>query len=203
MAYYYYERRGWRLRKTDSHVANLLMVVEGLLVWMTYLALAFGKPLAFSTAQAQWERSLGAPNYTVFRGIVATLWGLRKVVTAEYYRLFWEVPRPGSAYNTVGTNLMNLLFLIGAALLLWYGARRLPAAYSWFALAALAYPLFFPSQYVPLMSYPRLTLTVFPLYVALAVFTRDRPRLHWVVVALGLVALVALTAKFAVFSWVA
>ena len=73
MAYYYYERRGWKLRKTDSHVANLLMVVEGLLVWMTYLALAFGKPLAFSTAQAQWERGIGAPNYTVTRAVVATV----------------------------------------------------------------------------------------------------------------------------------
>jgi len=203
MVYYYYERRGWSLKKTDSHVANLLMVVEGLLVWMTYLALAFGKPLAFSTAQAQWERGVGTPNYTVTRGIVATIWGLRKVVSAEYYRVFWEVPRPGSEYSTAGTNILNLLFFVGAALLLWYGARRLPAAYSWFALAALAYPLFFPSTLVPLMSYPRFTLTVFPLYVALALYTRDRPRTHRVVVAVGLVLLVGFTAKFAVFSWVA
>ena len=203
MVFYYYQRRGWSLKKTDSHVANLLMVVEGVLVWMTYLALAFGKPFAFSTAQSQWERGFGAPNYTVVRGIVATAWSLRKVVSAEYYRVFWEVPRPGSDYSTAGTNLLNLLFLIAAALLLWYGARRLPAAYSWYALAALAYPLFFPSTYVPLMSYPRFTLTVFPLYVALAVFTRDRPRTHKVVVVVGLVLLAALTAKFATFSWVA
>jgi hypothetical protein len=203
MVYYYYERRGWSFKKTDSHVANLLMVVEGLLVWMTYLALAFGKPLAFSSAQAQWERGFGAPNYTVTRAIVATVWGLRNVVSAEYYRVFWDVPRPGSEYSTAGTNILNLLFFVAAALLLWYGARRLPAAYSWYALAALAYPLFFPSTLVPLMSYPRFTLTVFPLYVALALFTRDRPRTHKVVVAVGLVLLVAFTAKFAVFSWVA
>ena len=161
------------------------MVVEGLLVWMTYLALAFGKPLAFSTAQAQWERGIGAPNYTVTRAIVATVYGLRKIVSAEYYRLFWEVPRPGSEYSTLGTNIFNLLVFITAALLLWYGARRLPGAYSWYALAALAYPLFFPSKFVPLMSYPRFTLTVFPLYVALALYTRDRPRLHKVVVVVG------------------
>ncbi len=203
MAYYYYERRGWDLKKTDSHVANLLMVFEGLLVWMTYLALAFGKPFAFSAAQAQWERDLGAPNYTVAKGIGAAVWGLRKMVSAEYYRMFWEVPRPGSDYSNLGTNTLNLLFLIAAALLLWYGARRLPGAYSWYALAALAYPLFFPSKYVPLMSYPRFTLTVFPLYVALALYTRDRPRLHKVVVAVGVLLLIALTAKFAVFSWVA
>ncbi len=203
MAYYYYERRGWRLKKTDSHVANLLMVVEGLLVWMTYLALAFGKPLAFSSAQSQWERGLGAPNYTVTKAVVSTVVGLRNVVSAEYYRWLWEAPRPGSEYSNFATNLLNLLFLVGAALLLWYGARRLPAAYSWFALASLAYPLFFPSRYVPLMSYPRFTLAVFPLYVALALYTRDRPRMHKVVVALGVLLLIVFTAKFAVFSWVA
>ncbi len=203
MVYYYYKRRGWDLRKTDSHIANVLMVVEGLLVWMTYLALAFGKPLAFSTAQAQWERSFGAPNYTVTRAVVATVWGLRKVVSAEYYRILWEVPRPGSEYSTAGTNIFNLLFFVGAALLLWYGARRLPAAYSWYALAALVYPLFFPSQFVPLMSYPRFTLTVFPLYVAAAMLTRDRPRAHKAVVVVSLLLLIVCTAKFAVFSWVA
>jgi hypothetical protein len=203
MAYYYYEGRGWKLRKTDSHVANLLMVVEGLLVWMTYLALAFGKPLAFSTAQSQWERSLGAPNYTVTKAVAATVWGLRKVISAEYYRWLWEAPRPGSEYSNLATNVLNLAFLVAAALLLWYGARRLPAAYSWYALASLAYPLFFPSKYVPLMSYPRFTLTVFPLYVALALYTRDRPRAHKVVVALGLVGLIIFTGKFAIFSWVA
>ncbi|NLE23512.1 MAG: hypothetical protein GX624_12150 [Actinobacteria bacterium] len=203
MAYYYYGRRGWKLRNTDSHVANLLMVVEGLLVWMTYLALAFGKPLAFSSAQSQWERGLAAPNYTVTKAVVSTVVGLRNVVSAEYYRWLWEAPRPGSEYSNFATNLLNLLFFVAAVLLLWYGARRLPGAYSWFALASLAYPLFFPSKYVPLMSYPRFTLTVFPLYVALALYTRDRPRAHKVVVVLGVLLLVVLTAKFAVFSWVA
>jgi hypothetical protein len=179
------------------------MVVAGLLVWMTYHALALGQPLAFSTAQSQWERDFGAPNYTVTKAITATVWGLRKVISAEYYRWLWEAPRPGSAYSNLATNVLNLAFFVAAALLLWYGARRLPGAYSWYALASLAYPLFFPSEYVPLMSYPRFTLTVFPLYVALALYTRDRPRTHKVVVALGIVALIVFTGKFAIFSWVA
>ena len=76
-------------------------------------------------------------------------------------------------------------------------------AYSWYALAALAYPLFFPSSGVPLLSYPRFTLTAFPLYIALAVFTRGRPKTHAALVIVGIVTLVLLTAKFAVFSWVA
>jgi hypothetical protein len=53
------------------------------------------------------------------------------------------------------------------------------------------------------MSYPRFTLTVFPLYVALALYTRDRPRVHKVVVAVGVLLLIGFTAKFALFSWVA
>jgi hypothetical protein len=203
MTYYYYRHRGWSIKKTDSHSANLLMVVEGLLVWMTYLSLAFGKPLLFSTAQAQWQRGLAAPNYTVARAFISGFWGLRRLITFEYSRLFLETPQPNTGLGNSFTNALNLLFFIGAAALLWYGARRLPAAYSWFALASLAYPLFFPSRFVPLMSYPRFTLTIFPLYVACALYTREHPRAHKVVVVGGLVLLLALTAKFAVFSWVA
>jgi len=203
MAYYYYQRRDWSLRRTDAHVANLLMVVEGLLVWMTYLALVFGRPLAFSTAQARWERGAAAPNYTIARAFSATFSGFTEALSAEYYRVFWEVPRPGSAYSAAATNLFNLLFFAAAALLLWYGARRLPAAYSWYAIAALAYPLFFPSALVPLLSYPRFTLTVFPLFVSLALFTRGYPRRHWIVVAVMIAALVAFTMRFATFGWVA
>jgi hypothetical protein len=203
MAYYYYERRGWRLRRTDAHVANLLMVVEGLLVWMTYLSLAFGKPLLFSTAQAQWKRSFAAPSYAVAKGFVDAVAGAWKLLAAGYASLFTANPQFGPGYGEAFANVVNLVFLVLAGLLLWYGARRLPATYSLYALAALAYPLFFPANSVPLFSYPRFTLTVFPLYIALAVYTRDRPRAHIAVVATGLVLLIALTAKFAVFSWVA
>ena len=171
MLVFYYEQRGWSLRRTDNKVINLLMIPEGLLVWMTYLSLAFGKPLLFAGAQAQWQRGFAAPNYSVARGVLAAAQGLRQLVAHQYLKLYWEVPRPSSAYSIATANLINLAFLVIAGLLLLYGARRLPAAYSLYALAALAYPLFFPSRYVPLMSYPRFTLTVFPLYIALALFT--------------------------------
>ena len=203
LAYYYYERRGWKLRKTDSHVANLLMVVEGLLVWMTYLALAFGKPLAFSTAQAQWERGIGAPNYTVTRAIVATVYGLRKIVSAEYYRLFWEVPRPGSEYSTLGTNIFNLLFLDrrraapvvrGAAparrvLLVRAGGARVPALLPEQVRAADVVPALH-AHGLPAVRGPR------------AVHARP-PAAAQGGGGRGVLLLIAFTAKFAVFSWVA
>jgi hypothetical protein len=203
MAYYYYERRGWRLRRTDSHGANLLMVIEGLLVWMTYLSLTFGKPLLFSTAQAQWKRGFAAPSYTVAKAFVVAARGARELLAAGYSSLFTANAQATPGYDAAVANVLNLAFLVLAGLLLWYGARRLPAAYSLYALAALVYPLFFPASRVPLLSYPRFTLTVFPLYIALAVYTRGRPKTHIAVVATGLVLLIVLTAKFAVFSWVA
>jgi hypothetical protein len=203
MAYYYYERRDWQLRRTDAHVANLLMIPEGLLVWMTYLSLAFGKPLSFAGAQAQWARGLAAPTYTIGRGIAAAWGGIRQLVSRQYLRLYWDVPTPRGSFDVAAVNIIALGSLAASGLLLWYGARRLPPAYSLFAAASLIYPLFFPARYMPLMSYPRFALTVFPLYVALALFTRDRRWAHRAVVAASLVLLALLTIKFAVFSWVA
>ena len=43
----------------------------------------------------------------------------------------------------------------------------------------------------------------FKRYIALAVFTRGRPKTHAALVMIGIVTLILLTAKFAVFSWVA
>ena len=203
MAYYYYERRGWKLKKTDSHVANLLMVVEGLLVWMTYLALAFGKPLAFSTAQSQWERGIGAPNYTVTKAIAATVWGLRKVLSAEYYSLLWEVPRQGSEYNDLATNTLNLLFLVIAALLLWYGARRLPARLLLVRAGSAGVPAVLPQQVraadvVPALHAHRLPAVRGPR----ALHARPAADAQGGGGGRGLL-LIGFTAKFAVFSWVA
>ena len=173
LAYYYYERRGWKLRKTDSHVANLLMVIEGLLVWMTYLALAFGKPLAFSTAQAQWERGVGAPNYTVTKAIVATVYGLRSVVSASTTGSSGRRRRAGPSTARWAPTSSTCWSSSPPRCSCGTGRRTCPGRIPGTPWRALSYPLFFPSKFVPLMSYPRFTLTVFPLYVALALYARD------------------------------
>ncbi|HEY5388882.1 MAG TPA: mannosyltransferase family protein, partial [Thermoleophilia bacterium] len=112
MAYYYYARRGWSLRRSDSQGANLLMVVEGLLVWMTYLSLTFGKPLLFSTAQAQWDRSFAAPSYTVAKGFVTAVEGAWKLLAAGYTSIFTQNPLTGSGYGDAFANVLNLAFLV-------------------------------------------------------------------------------------------
>ncbi len=203
MTYYYYQKRDWHLRRTDAHVANLLIIPEGLLIWMTYLSLAFGNPFSFAGAQVQWARTIAAPNYTVGRALAAALDGLRDLVFTDYGGLSVSIPTQWGWLDQAATNIIAFASFVLAGLLLWYGARRLPPAYSLFALASVVFPLFFPAHSLPLMSFPRLALTAFPLYISLALFTQGRRWAHVTVIAGGLVLLALLTFKFALFSWVA
>lgn len=203
MTYYYYQQRGWQWRRTDSHVANLLMIPEGLLIWMTYLSVAFGNPLSFAGAQTQWARALATPNYTIGRGLTAAVDGVVRFLTTDYGALSFSIPTQWGELDRAASNIIAFASLVIAGLLLWYGARRLPPAYSWFALASVLFPLFFPANSIPLMSFPRFALTIFPLYISLALFTQQRQWAHVTVIAGGLILLTLLTVKFALFSWVA
>ncbi len=203
MTYYYYRQRDWSWRKTDSHIANLLMIPEGLLIWMTYLSVAFGNPFSFAGAQTQWARMLAAPNYTLGRAFTAALNGIWSVITTDYAALSLSNPAEWGELDRAATNLIAFASLVIAGLLLWYGARRLPASYSLFALASILFPLFFPANSIPLMSFPRFALTIFPLYISLALFTQGRRWAHLTVIVGGLLLLGVLTFKFALFSWVA
>lgn len=203
MAVFYLQQREWDWRRVDQHVVNLLMVPLGLLAWMTYLSLAFGRPLLFVQAQGEWKRSLAAPSFALGRGVWASVMGVRQLLSGQRLDLYWWVPNPASAYNVAVANLTDLAFVAVALLLLWWGWRRLPRAYGVYFLAAVAYPLCFPAAYLPLLSFPRFALTVFPAFVTLALFLLPRRRARWAVLVFYVLALTALTAKFAAFSWVA
>jgi hypothetical protein len=100
-------------------------------------------------------------------------------------------------------NLTNLGFVVVALLAIWHGLRRLPVAYSAYAIATIGYPLLFPSRFQPLMSMPRFILAAFPVFISLALFTDRRPRWHVALSILFLALLTVLTARFAIFTWVA
>jgi len=203
MAVYYFQQRGWRLRRADANIANLLIVVEGLLIWMAYLAITFGRPMLFAEAQDQWRRSFMLPNFSIGRALEAAMQGLRQVLSGQYLDLYWPVSTPGDAYSVAVANLTALAFLVVVGACLAYGLRRLPPAYTLYGVVSAAYPLFFPAKYVPLLSFPRFALAIFPVFVALALFTRDRPRAHAAIVVAMVAALAALTARYALFEWVA
>ena len=89
MAVCYVEQRDWKLRRADATAASLLMIPEGLMVWMAYLSLRFGKPLLFAQVQDQWRRYLAVPTFAVWKGIEAAFQGTRQILSGQTSHLYW------------------------------------------------------------------------------------------------------------------
>jgi hypothetical protein len=203
MAVMYLQSIDWRWRRLDTRAASLLLAPEGILLWMAYLALAFGNPLLFLSSQGQWHRGLATPNYALWRGLESVVQGLRQLFPGQSARLYWPVDGNGSPFALANVNITAFLITAAACVLLLYGARRLPPAYTAWSLLAIGFPLLFPNTYQPLYSMPRFVLAAFPIFIALALFTDKRPRAHLAVVVVSSLVLVALTVQFAIFAWVA
>jgi hypothetical protein len=77
--------------------------------------------------------------------------------------------------------------------------RRLPAAYTLYAVAALLVPLLYSTEARPLYSVPRFVVVIFPLFMATAAALLPRPVRRWLLVALMLAMLVGSTVLFASF----
>ena len=94
MALSYYEQRDWKLRRTDSSAASLLMIPEGLMVWMAYLSLGFGKPLLFAQVQDQWRRYMAVPTFALWKSLEAAFQGARQLISGQTSHLYWPAVQP-------------------------------------------------------------------------------------------------------------
>jgi hypothetical protein len=99
-------------------------------------------------------------------------------------------------------NLEALAFLVLFVVLAAIAWRRFGAPYGLFAALSLAIPLSVPSERWPLLSLPRFGLTIFPLFLALAVLG-GRPRAHTAIVAVSSLLLGVSVAQWALWQWVA
>ena len=91
----------------------------------------------------------------------------------------------------------TVLFLFLAVI----GLRLLPLYQSAYLIPGLLIPLFQPSTVHALMSMPRFGLTLFPLFIVLALLLRPR-WLAMPAVVISTLLLIALTAQFALWYWV-
>ena len=100
-------------------------------------------------------------------------------------------------------NVSHLVLLVAAVWLTWIAWRRLGPAFGLYSAATLAIVLSVPADGFPLVSLPRFLLADFPLFLALASLTLDRPRAReatlWSFAALGAVC----AAAFARGIWIA
>ena len=178
----------------------LLLVPAGLGLYMAYLWRAFSDPFLFSAVQGFWGRRSSLPPAAVWDGAVAAYHGVHWLVLHGAGALLnGPHTASGGLQSDVIANPLEFLALLTAVVLVVVCWRKLPAAYTLYGLAALLFPLLYPTTARPLDSLPRFLAVVFPLFIALAAGVVERPVWRWAVVALFGGLLVLATVLFASF----
>ena len=161
-----------------------------------------GDPFAFLDSQQLWHRHLSS---------IGPLGGIGSGLRAGYHGMMALAGRGDAARWTVAgaepmhaaaVNLQSLAFLglfVWLAVVVW---RRFGVPYGIFTVVSLAIPLSFPSGRWPLLSLPRFGVTIFPLFLALAVLG-ERPRVHSAIVGVSAMLLGLAVVQWALYQWVA
>jgi hypothetical protein len=177
----------------------ILLVPTGLVLYMAYLWVVFRRALLFSSVQTAWGRELTLPTTAIGRGTVAAVRAVSWLVVHGSSAVLGSHTASGGLQSDGVANLLEFIGLVAAVAMLAACWRKLPAAWTLYALAALLFPLLYSTEARPLYSLPRFVLVVFPLFVGAAAVLAPRPVWRWLVCALFLALLVASTLLFASF----
>jgi Mannosyltransferase (PIG-V) len=164
-----------------------LLIPAGIAGFAIFCGVRFGDPLAFTHAQASWNRVLAWP----WQGL---LWQVQGLLTA-----------PAASFFQVH-DLIDLAATLGFVALLVVGWRRLPRA-QWLYMATLVVlTLVEPGgvhlhQNDPLSSNSRFVLEMFPGFILLGALTDDRPIWHQSAVVIFASLLAALSLVFVLGRW--
>jgi len=193
-------RERHRLRALGSlAIAPLLFCAYPLYLWQ-----AEGDPWAFVRAQRLWSRHLSpaGPFGGIWDGLRAGWAGVEQLASGSHTHVYWTAVQDTDPIRAATINLENLAFLVLFVVLTVIAWRRFGSPYGLFAALSLAIPLCVPSHRWPLLSMPRFGLTIFPLFLALAVVGR-RPRVHTAIVAISSLLLGIAIVQWALWQWVA
>jgi Mannosyltransferase (PIG-V) len=177
----------------------LIGVPAGLIAYLAYLGLATGDPLATFSAQEVWHRSF-VPLGGIALGVWSALSGFAELVIPGFSR------SPSSVANGVSPTVLILRdialcgFMFAGFWLVYEASRRLPLAYTAYAITGLALPLSVPASGYALMSLPRFMFVLFPLWIALALWAQERDRIRPVLWTLGTMLAIC-SALFTTWSW--
>ena len=190
----------WRGRDRRSllRLAPLLLLPAAVGLYALYLDSTLGDPWAFTSAQADWNReaSLLGPVDGVRDAVLSAGRGARDLL---------DLPAggPGNEQRVGLWNLSHLLLLGVAVWLTWVAWTHLGAAFGAYSAGTLVIALSAPAEGFPLVSLPRFLLADFPLFLALASLTLDRPRARDAVLVAFAALGAAAAAAFARGIWVA
>jgi dolichyl-phosphate-mannose-protein mannosyltransferase len=190
----------WRHRDHLRAFAGVALAVPIAAIYPLVLWQQLDDPWAFTDAQDRWHRhaSHAGPLGGIWDGLVAGWRGLEQFVVGHGTHVPGANPMHAAAENVQA--LAFLALFLALTVVAW---RRLGAPYGLFAAFSLAIPLSYPSSRWPLLSLPRFGLVIFPLFLALAMVTATRPRLHTAVVACSALFLGIAVVQWALWQWVA
>ncbi len=189
----FFVRRYWpfwtKMRERWRGMLNALLAIGvmpvGVVLYMLFLALAWGSPLRFLAAAIAWDRNPTFPG----GGVLMSLWYLVTLVCPLY---------------SLPNNLQDLLFTLLPIVVLIWGWRRLPLHYTLYSLAMLLFSLSTMVSYPnPLMSIPRYLMVIFPVFMLCGLEYKKRPLFRCVVRIAFPLLLVANIGLFVVGRWVA
>ena len=186
--------------KLRPNILWLLLVPAGLIVYMGYLAVEFGEPLRYAAAQEFWHRHFLTPLGGIYEGASAAFQGARQLLHGSRDPVYWTSVA-GDPFRIAAESLELFAFLVLALVAVIGVFRRLPFAYGAYAAVAIALPLSYPATTVPLMSFPRFAMVVFPLYMWAALVLEKRGWTGWAVVV-SAIALSFFTSLWATWHWV-
>lgn len=166
--------RGVRPRfRVGGDVAWLALAPAGLAAYSAYLGLHHGDALAFLHLQDAWFREFAGPLGGAWHGVVAAFEGARQLLSGSRDVVYFQ-EAGGDPMRVAGMNLMLFGFLCFAVVAAVGVLRRLPVAYGAYVVVALLLPLSFPVGPQPLMSLPRFTAVLFPVFMWLGLVCRER-----------------------------
>jgi mannosyltransferase PIG-V len=194
----------WQERARVRALAALAIAPLLFAAYPLYLWAAEGDPWKFLHAQRIWSRHLSpaGPLGGIWDGLRAGWAGVEQLASGSHTHVYWTPVQDSDPIRVAVLNLEALAFLVLFVVLAVIAWRRFGAAYGLFAVLSLAIPLSVPSERWPLLSLPRFGLTIFPLFLALAVLG-GRPRAHTAIVAVSSLLLGVSVAQWALWQWVA
>ena len=194
----------WHERDRLRALGGLALAPVLFAAYPMYLWIAEDDPWGFLHAQRLWSRHLSpaGPLGGIWDGLLAGWAGIEQLASGSHTHVYWTAVRDTDPIRAATLNLECLAFLalfIALTVIAW---RRFGAPYGLFAALSLAIPLSAPSHRWPLLSMPRFGLTIFPLFLALAV-VGGRPRVHTAIVGISSVLLGVAIVQWALWQWVA
>ena len=177
---YLFERK-WKLKKLDYNVVYMLIIPIGLLVYMLYLYLSTGDPLAFIHAQSsiEFKRYITIPFIPIYENFI-------QIFSKTFNSIY--------ILNTI----ITLVFII----VIIYNWKKMPLEYNVYSSLSLLIPLSTIIINDPLHSLSRFAILIFPVFISIGML-EIRPFIRNCLFMILFACQVLLMINFVNWHWVA